>query len=222
MRKLIGAMLATGLACAVGCRSAGQVGMTPADRLAVARANWARGTSTSQVAETQTGQDPSQVTVAGAVSPTSSEATGKTDLARADATANKPTTLPPPSTSLIELTNPNRAPSVAVNPHGGPTSPSSDGTNTVYDHAVDYSWLEGELYFVQSRNSWRVRYAAPGAQDRYGGIVTLAGDWPTSVAHDGQVVRVEGTILNPDATEPQPAYWVRHFTVLKQAPVEGD
>lgn len=86
--------------------------------------------------------------------------------------------------------------------------------------SIDYSSLEGELYYVHSRSCWRLRYAPAGQADRYGGIVTLVGDGLTPICREGQTVRVEGTLLDPDATEPQPNYWVRRLTVIKQAPVD--
>jgi hypothetical protein len=85
-------------------------------------------------------------------------------------------------------------------------------------HAPDYSWVEGELYYVHSRNSWRLRYGNMGDPDRYGGIVTLLGDGVTSLCREGQIVRVEGTLLDPDTSEPQPGYWVKHIIIVKDLP----
>jgi len=85
-------------------------------------------------------------------------------------------------------------------------------------HAADYSWLVGELQYLQTRHAWRLCYGRPGAEDRYGGTVTLAGDALPPGAAAGQVVRVEGRLVNPGTSEPRPAYWVERVQVLKAAP----
>ncbi len=99
---------------------------------------------------------------------------------------------------------------------------TTNADNSPGSHAPNYGWIEGQLYYVRSRNSWRLRYGQGKTADRYGGIVTLLGDGVTSTCQDGQIVRVEGTLLDPDSTEPQPDYWVRHLTVVKQAPRTAD
>jgi hypothetical protein len=92
---------------------------------------------------------------------------------------------------------------------------------TSYGHAADYGWLTGEIYYLGSRKAWRLRYVAPGDDDRYGGTVNLTGEGLPADSRSGQTVRVEGTLLDPESTE-RPTYWVRHCTVLKPAPDDAD
>jgi hypothetical protein len=85
-----------------------------------------------------------------------------------------------------------------------------------YDHAPDYSWLVGELQYLQTRGVWHLRFAPPGEPDRYGGTVTLTGDGMPSDCRSGQIVRVEGTVINPETHEFRPPYWVRNLKVLRE------
>jgi hypothetical protein len=85
-------------------------------------------------------------------------------------------------------------------------------------HAPDYGWLVGELQYLQTRHTWRLRYARPGDEDRYGGTVTLTGEALPATCSDGEIVRVEGRLVNPDSVEPRPAYWVNTLKVIKAAP----
>ncbi len=86
-------------------------------------------------------------------------------------------------------------------------------------HAPDYAWLVGELQYLQTHHAWRLRYTRPGDEDRYGGTVTLTGDNLPAGCQSGQLVRVEGHLINPDASEPRPAYWVGGLRVVKPAPL---
>ncbi len=96
--------------------------------------------------------------------------------------------------------------------------PSQEPAATEAGHAPDYAWLVGELQYLQTRHAWRLRYARPGDADRYGGTVTLTGEALPAGCASGQVVRVEGHLVNPDADGPPPAYWVSRLNVLKDAP----
>jgi hypothetical protein len=93
-----------------------------------------------------------------------------------------------------------------------PAAPLKQGFGCARDH----SWLMGELQFVRSRNVWRLRYA-DSDEDRYGGTVILVGEGLTGDCKTGQIVRVEGHMINPDSTEPRPPYWVRKLRVLRAA-----
>lgn len=95
-----------------------------------------------------------------------------------------------------------------------PDSPPQAG----FGHAPDYSWLTGEVEHIRARNVWRLRYAPADQEDRYGGTVVLVGDGLPADRHNGQIVRVEGQLVNPDTSEARPPYWVRSFQLLKAAP----
>jgi hypothetical protein len=94
--------------------------------------------------------------------------------------------------------------------------PAQQPGNAGFAHAADYGWLTGELEHIQAKNVWRLRYAPADQEDRYGGAVQLVGDSLPPGCKSGQVVRVEGQIVNPDAG-PRPPYWVRSFQLLKEA-----
>ncbi len=100
-----------------------------------------------------------------------------------------------------------------------PVAPlAENGPPAGFGHAEDYSWLSGELQFIQARNVWRLRYAPFEQEGRYGGTVLLVGDGLPTNCQAGQIVRVEGQLVNPETDEARPPYWVRSFKVLKVAP----
>lgn len=93
---------------------------------------------------------------------------------------------------------------------------------TAFGHAADYAWLTGELQYLQTRHAWRLRYAGAGDEDRYGGTVTLTGDALPSGCASGDVVRVEGHLINPDASDPRPTYWVKTIRPFKAGAFGGE
>jgi hypothetical protein len=83
-----------------------------------------------------------------------------------------------------------------------------------HGHAADYSWLVGEVHYVQVRGAWRLRYASPDEAERYGGTVTLSGDAVPQNLRNGQLLRVEGRLINPATREPSPVYEVQAAHLL--------
>src|SRR5262249_17816797 len=83
-----------------------------------------------------------------------------------------------------------------------------------FSHSSDYTSLTGELQYVHVRKSWCVRYASVDEEDRYGGKVTLIETGPMTGYSDGQIVKVEGQLANPDAREPCPAFRVRNMEAV--------
>ena len=111
------------------------------------------------------------------------------------------------------------APELSQSQGGAVPPPVADTTaNPGYAHADDYGSLTGELEHIRAKNVWRLRYAPADQEDRYGGSVQLVGDGLPPDCKSGQVVRVEGQVMNPEAG-PRPPYWVRSFKLLKAAPV---
>lgn len=105
--------------------------------------------------------------------------------------------LPPESTpaieSPVETTPPLlESPRSAVSPGCGP----------------DHRWLVGRLQYLYVRDAWRIRYAAPESDDRYGGTLMLVNPGSMTAFHEGQLVRVEGRVVEPESREPSPAYQV--------------
>jgi hypothetical protein len=78
-----------------------------------------------------------------------------------------------------------------------------------FSRAPDYSWLQGELHYAHVRNVWTLRYASCDEEDRYGGSVTLTDLGRTDNLRSGQMVRVEGQVVDPDSRDIRPAYRVR-------------
>jgi len=81
--------------------------------------------------------------------------------------------------------------------------------NPCFSHSTDYSWLAGELHYAQVRNVWTLRYASCDEDDRYGGSVTLTDMSRGDHFRSGQMVRVEGHLVDPESREIRPAYRVR-------------
>jgi len=99
---------------------------------------------------------------------------------------------------------------------GGGSPRVSDDAITTFGHAPDYSWLIGELQFVHQRNVWKLRYAPVDTEDPYGGAVTLTNSNGTASYRVGQVVRVEGQLVDPDSHVPSPSYRVRSLKTIRQ------
>ena len=85
-----------------------------------------------------------------------------------------------------------------------------------YAHAPDYGWLVGALDYVQGENVWRLHYASAEDDDRYDGDVTLIDAPAMTGFHSGQIVRVEGRLLNPESQEFEPAYHVESLKPLER------
>jgi hypothetical protein len=63
--------------------------------------------------------------------------------------------------------------------------------------APDYSWLTGQLYFVHADGGlWLLRYAPLSEEDPNGGSVILARGLPMDSYREGDLVLVEGEIIN--------------------------
>jgi hypothetical protein len=77
-----------------------------------------------------------------------------------------------------------------------------------FAHAPDYAWLVGELRYVTLDKAWVLRYLSAEDEDRYGGSVTLLTPRPLTGYRDGQLVRVEGELVDPAAPGPRPTYRV--------------
>jgi hypothetical protein len=133
--------------------------------------------------------------------------------------APAPTTIPAPVTMSSMVPQPavarkpvptmsTTAPTVPV-PTVAASSPSAAAQ---YYNSPDYSILFGVLDYNARRGTWRLRYADAGDEDRYGGSVTLDGIGRQMDGFSGgDYVRVEGGFVNPESTEPSPAYRVKEM-----------
>jgi hypothetical protein len=85
--------------------------------------------------------------------------------------------------------------------------------NPAFAHAPDYSWLVGELRSI-GPDVWTVRFASVD-EDR--DTVVLIDAPPMNELHSGQLVRVEGQLVDPTSHEARPAFRV---TAIRPAPSE--
>jgi hypothetical protein len=83
-----------------------------------------------------------------------------------------------------------------------------------FGHAQDYAWLMGKLQYSRFNKTWRLRYASVDEVDPYGGSVTIVDDLRVAGLKDGQYVRVEGQLLNPELKSIAPPYEVNSIQPL--------
>ncbi len=86
-----------------------------------------------------------------------------------------------------------------------------------FDCAEDHSWLTGQVLYDAGTNTWRLHYASVDDSDAYGGTVTLTGGDKLKALKDGQAVRVQGHLLDPDRRQPESPYEVSSFEVLDKS-----
>ncbi len=142
------------------------------------------------------------------------------------AVAGTPSTLPPALVQRRDIPNtlpptniygsPPSAPSmIARSPQIPPSRIAVQSTDPVtrtsarYDHSEDYTWVMGKLEYLHSKKAWRVRYAPAEVEDALGGCVTLLGvDYLNDNLKDGQMVRVDGVLVDPESRQISPPYQV--------------
>jgi hypothetical protein len=83
-----------------------------------------------------------------------------------------------------------------------------------HGHAPDYRWLVGRLQYVHVRDAWRLRFASAEDDDRHGGTVTLVETGPMIGFQTGQLVRIEGQLVDPSSRQPSPPYRVQSIQLL--------
>ncbi len=76
-----------------------------------------------------------------------------------------------------------------------------------FAHAADYSWLVGSLD-RDERGGWALRYGYEAEGDPYGGCLKLVSVTGLAAYRPGQLVRVEGRLIDPGPHETKPAYRV--------------
>ncbi len=118
----------------------------------------------------------------------------------------------------IERTDSTLAPEIALAPEWRASStpavpepkPShADVSTAAYSHAVDFSYVSGVLEHGRQPKIWLLRYAPAEVEDRFGGSVTLILDEADArLLRAGQMVRIEGALLDPDAGGSRPGYRV--------------
>jgi hypothetical protein len=85
-----------------------------------------------------------------------------------------------------------------------------------FAHATDYSWITGQVEYSRNGKEWRLRYASVDETDQYGGRVVLIENHHLSLLQDGQYVRVQGYVVNPDTAGQGPVnYRIESFQTLQ-------
>jgi hypothetical protein len=65
------------------------------------------------------------------------------------------------------------------------------------DRATDYGWITGQLFYVHADGGlWVLRYAPLWQEDPNGGSVVLARNLPIDTYREGDLVTVQGEIVN--------------------------
>jgi hypothetical protein len=77
-----------------------------------------------------------------------------------------------------------------------------------FAHAADYSWLVGYLDRDKRDGGWLLRYASDAEGDLYGGCLKLVSVTGLAAYRAGQLVRVDGRLIDPGPHETKPAYRV--------------
>lgn len=99
-------------------------------------------------------------------------------------------------------------------------SASIPGLPIVQDNVVtvrfgesnNYQTVVGQVF--QFRRNWKVRYAALESDDKYGGSLTLVGEGLDNLK-DGQMVRVQGTLIPSDDRAAGARYQVHRVDVIE-------
>lgn len=113
--------------------------------------------------------------------------------------------------STESITRPTNLPVDAPKPVPPSTAtPTSSVTREKTGRASDYSWMVGRLEHSKNKQTWRVRYASHEVEDDFGGSVTLVGaDDVLERYADGDLVKVDGQLLDPEQKTSAPPYRVR-------------
>jgi hypothetical protein len=83
-------------------------------------------------------------------------------------------------------------------------------------HAGDFHWLLGSLQYDESRRCWIVHYGDEPEKDEYGGWLELINPGTMTGFRKGQLVRVEGELIDPAPHEIRPAYRVHSLQVIRR------
>jgi hypothetical protein len=99
--------------------------------------------------------------------------------------------------------------------------PVSDKFKNQIGHDANYGWLNGQLYRLQAgaNTLWVVRYAGADEQDRHGGSVILAPAVEMQNFREGDLVSVQGQILNEGRSSehiPCPVYRASEVSLIER------
>jgi hypothetical protein len=87
--------------------------------------------------------------------------------------------------------------------------------------APDHSWITGQLFYVHvDGGRWVLRYTSVGEQDKYGGSVVLAPGVDMKNYREGDLVSVNGKVLNDARTSrhlPGALYQASGISLIERA-----
>jgi hypothetical protein len=99
---------------------------------------------------------------------------------------------------------------MAINPYREGTVPRRTFTDITahpkFAHDPNYRWLVGRLDYSKIQRSWVLRFASVEEDDRYGGSVTLVDTGRMATFKSGDLVRVEGSLVDPESQQPRPPF----------------
>lgn len=81
-------------------------------------------------------------------------------------------------------------------------------------HGPEYRWIVGELHYVYVRDAWRLRFVG-ATDDPCGGSVTLVDTGSMASFHNGQRVRVTGSLVENPPEGPSPSYRVESIEAVE-------
>ena len=104
-------------------------------------------------------------------------------------------------------------PTIPPRPASAP--PQTSAASRLYAKSGDYSWIQGRLLRVHSLGGvWQVRYAPHDQADEHGGKFILIGALPDDI-REGELVRIEGNILQSGSGNMSSMYQVRALRRLE-------
>jgi hypothetical protein len=113
-----------------------------------------------------------------------------------------------------QLALPSHSGATIDRPGGAVCAHSRATADRSWGHAGDYRWLLGTLQRDEARGCWMVHYAGGTEADHYAGWLELIHPGPMTGFRCGQLVRVEGELVDPAPHEIRPAYRVHSLQVL--------
>lgn len=100
-----------------------------------------------------------------------------------------------------------------------PVKESKPSDNTLpegarFGHDAEYHRLVGTLDYSRIQGAWVLRYVSYEEEDRYGGCVTLVASGRGIPFKQGQTVRVEGSLIDPNSQQLRPAFEVKEVRLV--------
>lgn len=131
--------------------------------------------------------------------------------------------LEPVPTEIVQ-TSANVAPEPIPAPKEVPPAPAPKAPEPVMSHDPAYAWLQGTLHYVKVKGGvWVVRYMPLDKADKYGGSMVLSHDARLQQFHEGDIVRIEGEVLNERSSKYLGGahYRIREISMMQSAASTG-